>query len=187
MNEIDGFASFQKFLVARGTAPVIKGGASDGDDASRRVGVILRQLLLLGIELRAELPDPAGYLHAAGTAAVEAAVLIAPKDSVPQEAIDRLAELQKQRLIPQIHQGAPGWRRFTAEMHLMRAFWQLCGLGLEVVLGSWRDGQLEEHAADLANYLVFATWTSGAWEIALVESLPETADRVAEIKARARE
>jgi len=54
---------------------------------------------------------------------------VAPEGASAREAIDHLKELQTQRLNPEIHQGAPVWRRFTGEMHLMRAFWQLAGLG----------------------------------------------------------
>lgn len=177
MNEVDSFVSFQKYLLGRGIVSERtrrgSGCKFEGNEASRRVGVVLRQLLLLGVELRAELPDPEGFVHAAASAAIEAALLVAPEGSAAEGAIDYLRQLQTDRLRPGGDEGTPGWQGFTAEMHLMRAFWQLTGLGLEVILGGFRDGQVEEHAADLANYLVFATWTSGAWELAFAQGWPE--------------
>lgn len=185
MKEIDRFVRLQKQELSRRESRRKKPGAPAAEKASRRVGVALRQLLVLGIELRAELPDPEGFLQAAASAGTEAALLVAPEGSSPEQAIDHLAGLQKDRLIPQIHPGTPSWRRFPAEVYLMRAFWQLSGIGLEVMLGGWRDGQLEEHAADLANYLVFVTSTSGAWELCARERVPDPWTPAASVKVRA--
>jgi hypothetical protein len=173
MKEIDRFVRLQKRLLEATGSPGRKLGRPGPEEPTRRVGVVLRQLLMLGIELRAELPDPEGFLEALASAATQVALSVAPEGWDPEKAIERLAGLQKRRLIPQIHPGRPSWRRFPPEIHLMRAFWQLPGLGLEVMLGSWRDGVLEEHAADLANYLLFAACTSGAWELSARQRVPD--------------
>jgi hypothetical protein len=173
VKEIDRFVRLQNRLLEASTSPDSPLGRAGSVKPSRRVGVVLRQLLMLGVDLRAELPDPEGFLDAVASTATQVALLVAPKGWDAEQAIERLAGLQKQRLIPQIHPGRPSWRRFGPEIHLMRAFWQLPGLGLEVMLGSFRDGLLDEHAADLANYLLFTACTSGAWELSARQRVPD--------------
>lgn len=127
--------------------------------ASHSLGRLARHLLVLGIELRAELPDPDHFVETAAWAAIELAQLLSPDEMTPRNALDHLIHHQRERL------EHDDWTHRSAEAHLARAFWQLSGLGLEVLSDDPSDGLAEEHAADLANYLLFAVLNSGAWEL----------------------
>jgi len=134
-----------------------------------RLGWLSDSLLEIGHELRAEIPDPLVFLGLLAETVLETAPLISPWDP-PEAAIDRLAELQGERLSRCRHRGSSAWQRRPAQEHLACAFWQLAGMYREVsceICGARSDGQLEEHAADFANYLLFAALTSGAWDLTL--------------------
>lgn len=176
VKDLERFVQLQRTLLARPDGPErLRGASPDAhpDEPHRRLGVVLRRLLLLGSELRAELPDPAGFLEIAAAAATEVALLVTTGGSLAKpaahDALDHLAALQRDRLLLH-HPTATGWQQLPPDVHLQRAFWQLAGLGLEVMVGSFQDGQSEEHGADCANYLLFATVTAGAWQLAADET-----------------
>lgn len=151
-------------------------------DDYRLLDRLTNGLLELARELRAEMPDPWRFLARIGETAVEAAILASPWDP-PETAVGRLARLQRERLARRSGAGSSLWQRRPAHAHLASAFWQLAGICQEVYFGSddeGPDGQLEEHAADFANYLMFTALASGAWDLTLGGGLlpPELARHV---------
>lgn len=166
MKELSLFACLQKLLLADKDLPGLETDLPPGSAAPQQLSRITCHLLALGSELRAEVPDPQGFVRIAAAAASQAALLAAPWEIDPGDAIDQLAAHQEARLSSCSRGGWLGWRRRSPEVHLARAFWQLSGIALEVMTGNWADGLLEEHSADLANYLLFAACSSGAWDLA---------------------
>jgi hypothetical protein len=158
MDRLDLFVAYQARLLEHSDPSCLPRNPRQLP-ASHTLGRLARHLLVLGIELRAELPDPHRFLETAAWATIEVAQLIRPDELTPRKALDHLAHHQCERL------EVDDWTTRSPEAHLARAFWQLSGLGLEVLSDGPGDGQLEEHAADLANYLLFAVMTSGAWEL----------------------
>lgn len=161
MRELTRQVALQKLIASQ---PADSDPPSPHLTPQERVARLVRHLLVLGLDLRAEVPDLRDFLHTAASAANEAAFLISPFDFSAERAIDYLGAHQRSRLRRR-PAPADAWRFRPPELHLTRAFWQLAGLALEVMAGSFTDGQIEEHAADLANYLLFTAVTSGAWEL----------------------
>jgi len=171
MRELTRQVALQK-LIASQPADAGEDAASAHLAPQERLARLVRHLLVLGLDLRAEVPDLRGFLHTAASAANEAAFLVSPFDFAAERAIDYLGAHQRSRLRRR-PAPADAWRFRPPELHLTRAFWQLAGLALEVMAGSFTDGQIEEHAADLANYLVFTSVTSGAWELGAQPPRPQ--------------
>lgn len=158
MDRLDLFVAFQNRLLEHSDPSSLPNNPRHLP-ASHFLGRLARHLLVLGIELRAQLPDPYHFFETAAWTVIELAQLICPEQPTPTKALKHLAHHQRERL------GGDDWTKRLPEAHLGSAFWQLSGLGLEVLTEDPGDGQLVEHAADLANYLLFAILNSGAWEL----------------------
>lgn len=166
MREIHLFVRFQRILLV----------ASDpgSDDlwgprsAKHRLGRVASHLLMLGVELRGEAPPcPRCFLRSSALCAIEVALLAAPRNHHPFEALDHLATLQQARLDGNATPTFEPWRLLSPELHLQRAFWQLAGLTQEGLAACTGPARHEQHAPDLANSLLFAAVTCRAWERAL--------------------
>lgn len=165
MDRLDLFVAFQNRLLEH-SDPSSLPKHPRHLPASHSLGRLSRHLLVLGIELRAELPDPYHFFETAAWTVIELAQLIRPEEPTPTKALEDLAHHQRERL------EGDDWTKRLPEAHLASAFWQLSGLGLEILREGPGESQLVEHAADLANYLLFAILNSDAWDLAFPSQPP---------------